>query len=552
MSHAVSSSVSTAASASRKLSVRFPVYQIDFSAVACGKNVASSKRRIRWRFGFSNKEALDSGETGTACRGEEHDVTLIWSVASGKRLIFSDGQELHYSTNRSGVFEYSWTMRGNHVIKVIAHATPTMSGNPTFKQYDLFVDGLTFFHFPKVFELGLKGSIHAPYPGVINKNDRPAPSSSTRVTTATANNSASDSGKAYYDLSKGEYIRPPQTVEEEIKIAIQASLEESRKYLSKSILVSASEDKEVAASPPLPAVVETVPPPQPDTTTDDLLDLMGDLAVTAPNSTSLVPTTIQQPESYTYDGINLLDATATPQPPHTSIIANVQSNYDPFASGQSTNAAPPLSTAQNNIPLVQHDPFAIPNNNNVHISSVSSTADDPFAPQQPLFTQSMPPPVAPSILHYATTAGATPAQPITAQPPLNAGPHYASSPPSQPQPGAASPFPNAPPPTPLTPNIIQTEQPKQPQVDDALRKLVNFDDISSPANDTTSFSLSMNTNILQEQEKKKAAIMKSNPAGNNWNNVGPQPSLAQMQSIRSTNTAKKEVMNAAAMVSHAT
>ena len=61
---------------SRKLSVRFPVYQIDFSAVACGKNVASSKRRIRWRFGFSNKEALDSGETGTACRGEERELCI--------------------------------------------------------------------------------------------------------------------------------------------------------------------------------------------------------------------------------------------------------------------------------------------------------------------------------------------------------------------------------------------------------------------------------------------------------------------------------------------
>jgi len=319
--------------------------------------------------------------------------------------------------------------------------------------------------------------------------------------------------------------------------------------LSKLTLVSTNEDNEVAASPPPPAVVETVPPPQPDTTTDDLLDLMGDLTVTAPNSTSLVPTTMQQPQSYTYDGINLLDATATPQPPYTSNIANVQSNYDPFASGQSTNTAPPLST---DIPRVQHDPFAIPNNNNVHISSASSTAHDPFAPQLPLFTQCVPPPVAPSILHYAPTAGATPAQPITTQPPLNAGLYYASSPPSQPQLAAASPFPNAPPPTPLTPNIIQTEQPKQPQVDDALRKLVNFDDISSPANDTTSFSLSMNTNIIQEQEKKKAAIMKSNSAGNNWNNVGPQPSLAQMQSIRSTNTAKKEIMNAAAMVSHAT
>eukprot|EP00525_Craspedostauros_australis_P004947 CAMPEP_0198128392 /NCGR_PEP_ID=MMETSP1442-20131203/49243_1 /TAXON_ID= /ORGANISM="Craspedostauros australis, Strain CCMP3328" /LENGTH=32 /DNA_ID= /DNA_START= /DNA_END= /DNA_ORIENTATION= len=28
--------------------VQFPVYQIDFAAVAAGKRVASTKRRIRW------------------------------------------------------------------------------------------------------------------------------------------------------------------------------------------------------------------------------------------------------------------------------------------------------------------------------------------------------------------------------------------------------------------------------------------------------------------------------------------------------------------------
>lgn len=28
--------------------LRFPVYQIDFSAVAAGKRVAATKRRIRW------------------------------------------------------------------------------------------------------------------------------------------------------------------------------------------------------------------------------------------------------------------------------------------------------------------------------------------------------------------------------------------------------------------------------------------------------------------------------------------------------------------------
>ena len=61
----------------------------------------------------------------------------------------------------------------------------------------------------------------------------------------------------------------------------------------------------------------------------------------------------------------------------------------------------------------------------------------------------------------------------------------------------------------------------------------------------------MSTKIFQEQEKKKADIVKSKSAGNNWTNVGPQPSLAQMKSIRSKNASKKEVMNAAAMVLHA-
>jgi hypothetical protein len=33
---------------SRPLAIQFPVYQIDFSAVAAGKRVAATKRRIRW------------------------------------------------------------------------------------------------------------------------------------------------------------------------------------------------------------------------------------------------------------------------------------------------------------------------------------------------------------------------------------------------------------------------------------------------------------------------------------------------------------------------
>jgi len=109
------------------------------------------------RFGITNQDALANGETGTACRGEEHDITLVWSITSGKRLLLADGQEVHFSVSRSQVFEFSWTMKGNHVLKVIAYATPPMNAGPGFRQYDFYVDGKSFFAFPKVYRLGLRG-----------------------------------------------------------------------------------------------------------------------------------------------------------------------------------------------------------------------------------------------------------------------------------------------------------------------------------------------------------------------------------------------------------
>jgi hypothetical protein len=85
----------------------------------------------------------------------EHDVTIVWSITSGKRLVLADGQEVHYSNSRNNIFDFSWTMRGNHVLKVVAHASPPLSAQPGFRQYDFFVDGQSFFTFPKVFRLGL-------------------------------------------------------------------------------------------------------------------------------------------------------------------------------------------------------------------------------------------------------------------------------------------------------------------------------------------------------------------------------------------------------------
>ena len=44
------------------------------------------------------------------------------------------------------------------MLKVVAHATTPMNAHPNFRQYDFFVDGMSFFSMPKVYRLGLTGA----------------------------------------------------------------------------------------------------------------------------------------------------------------------------------------------------------------------------------------------------------------------------------------------------------------------------------------------------------------------------------------------------------
>ena len=99
---------------------KHPIYQVDFSVAATGKTVSASKRRIRWRFGFVNSNALASGATGIAARGEEHDLDLVWSLSSGKRQLLIDQQEVHFSTRRNMNVDVSAPWRGDCIVKVIA------------------------------------------------------------------------------------------------------------------------------------------------------------------------------------------------------------------------------------------------------------------------------------------------------------------------------------------------------------------------------------------------------------------------------------------------
>jgi hypothetical protein len=107
-----------------------------------------TKRRVRWRFGFPNLEALEAGKTGPDCRGSEHELSFVWSITSGKKSIVFDNEEVHCSDSRQSLFEFSWSRDNKHVFKIIANA---VGGGD--RQYDFHVDGQSYFDMPKMYEV---------------------------------------------------------------------------------------------------------------------------------------------------------------------------------------------------------------------------------------------------------------------------------------------------------------------------------------------------------------------------------------------------------------
>lgn len=115
-----------------------------------------TKKRVQFRFGFSDPEAITSGRKGADCRGAEHEVVILWSLTSGKQVVLVDGKEVHFATARvTDKLQKSWTMKGGHQMQVVAHAaTPIFNNTPGFRQFDLLIDGLSFWDMPKMYELG--------------------------------------------------------------------------------------------------------------------------------------------------------------------------------------------------------------------------------------------------------------------------------------------------------------------------------------------------------------------------------------------------------------
>lgn len=361
-----------------------PVYQIDFTAVDSGKRIASTKRRIRWRFGFSNVDALNAGETGTACRGEEHDITLIWSITSGKRLVLADGQEVHYSNNRSHLFDFSWTMRGNHVLKVVAHANPPANAAQSFRQYDFFVDGMSFFNMPKVYRLGLAGS------GSTQYNE---PSGTLALATTTRGKGTYSN----YSTQGGEsrYIKKTESIAE---IEAPKNADEEQAYLAEAIKNSLETPNPMSANRSLPPTRE-----------DDLLvDMMSEPGIP---SASMVPGTASVHSTATPATVAFSQPTVTYNSPFDTAVSTAPS-WNNFSS---QNAAPPMT---HTFPApVPTSAVSAPDFNHTNATSYAAAPTNPIAPAPlgttPIQTQtaaptdnfSMPPaPVADSSNTPAPTA----------------------------------------------------------------------------------------------------------------------------------------------------
>ena len=130
-------------------------YQVDYTCVNAGKTIGATKRRIRWRFGFANQESITKGLLGPHCRGEEHEVIFNWSLKSGKQVVLADGNEIFVECRPyETTFEYSWRMRGHHQLKIRGSVKPSFGQGQ--RQFDMWIDGKSFFQFHQIFELGRK------------------------------------------------------------------------------------------------------------------------------------------------------------------------------------------------------------------------------------------------------------------------------------------------------------------------------------------------------------------------------------------------------------
>jgi hypothetical protein len=468
------------------------------------------------RFGFPNRDALDEGRSGTDCRGEEHDVIITWSVTSGKRQIMMNGKEVHYASNRTGIMDHSWSSKGNHVMKIVCHAAAPMTANPGFRQYDLFIDGQSFFTMPKVYELGVRGAAASsgPVPGM----------SSPR---SSEYNGGGGGGPPS--------MRPPRdTLEEERELqrAINASLEESRRHLEDRGRADVSTAQQTTSNDP------------------DLFefDSAAHAAAPRPPSNGYAPPPQQQYGSPPPQHHQQQYASPPPQQQQYGAPPPQQQQYGGPPPGQQLLALPP-STSYGSQPPVQQQqqqyapapvqyqsPAPVQTNFAPPAAAPAYAADlyaaqDPFAPKPPSRQD-----IANEILGaygsstVSPTGSAGPQGGMWSPPPqqgqqMQNNQYQQQQPPPQQQ---QQPQPNGHGPALTMGGFAKTEEEPLSEFEAAMKKLVNVDRIDEPAAQAVKLTMKKVEDEKAKKNKGKSRGLPPVATGQ----VGSAATLGQISSVK--------------------
>jgi len=425
-------------------------------------------------------------------------------------------------------------------MKVICHAAAPMTATPGFRQYDMLIDGQSFFTMPKVYELGIRGV--GERAGQVR-----SPSSAT-----------GGGGYGGYD-SPPSYASPPPASpaipvprnaieeEEELQRAINASLEESRKHLEKGQDSGPSgggggTDLLDFSGPPAGAPPPALPPS--DTYGAPPPNQQSFALAPAPQQYAY-PGAPPVPPQQTYPGAPPVPPQASPYQPTTPVYGEPpQQTYPAIMppGGAPAYGAPPPGQQQPPPPApASYDATFVPS-----ASGILAENEDPFAPKPPTHNA-----IASEILSaYASPTSAPGFTTPTAAAP---GPNYSQgfqtpqAPASTPGQPLALPSAEQPPQQQPAQNggmtlsmngLAQEEEKPKNEFDAALAKLVNIDHIDEPAEQQLKLTMKK-----QEEEKNMKNKNKSKPKPPVAHQmVGSGATLEQIKQVKPEAPPKEDIM----------
>jgi hypothetical protein len=140
----------------------FIPYQIDYAVHNTAKTLGFSKKKVTFKFGFANESSIRQGLNGPACRGSEHELIFIWSLATGKRQLLLDNKDVHYSeSGQNGwttdrAWQHSFSLRDSTgaTFRIHFSSQPASKEIPNSRPFDLRIAGISYFRFNQIYQLG--------------------------------------------------------------------------------------------------------------------------------------------------------------------------------------------------------------------------------------------------------------------------------------------------------------------------------------------------------------------------------------------------------------